>query len=298
MDIQTNNEVVRSHADSGKWVEVNGQRAFVFEQGEGVPIVCLHGVPASSFLYRKIIPLLAEQGYRGIAPDLLGMGLSAKPKNADYSWTSLGKWCVQLLAELGLKEYHLVIHDIGGPIGCELIANAPERVLSVTILNSPIANLAIFKKPFPMFFFEQAIIGEVFLQTTVPFLFRFLMHLRGVHDNGVFGLSEAKAYLYFLKGGDHGTAFLKIMRSFEANADKEKLYLDALRALEVPIQIIWGIHDKGLTLEKYGTPLQRALRLDKIHEVEGSHFIQEDCTKVIVEQIMRLIVGPTPRQGR
>ncbi|MBX2872978.1 MAG: alpha/beta fold hydrolase [Saprospiraceae bacterium] len=289
MELNTKNQLVRTHARSGRWVDVNGQKAFVFEQGQGAPVVCLHGVPASSFLYRKIIPSLAENGYRGIAPDLLGMGLSAKPKEADYSWTSLGHWCGQLLDSMGLDKYHLVIHDIGGPIGCELIANAPERVLSVTILNSPIANLSVFKKPFPMFFFEQPLIGEVFLQTTVPFLFRFLMHLRGVQDNSVFGLPEARAYDFFLKAGDSGAAFLKIMRSFEANADKEKLYLDALRALNVPKQLIWGVHDKGLTLEKYGMPLQRALRLEEIHEVPGSHFIQEDCAPAIAHQLLALI---------
>lgn len=292
MEVQTKIPLVQSHVASGNWVGVNQQEAFIFEQGQGVPVVCLHGVPASSFLYRKIIPGLAKAGYRGIAPDLLGMGLSAKPKDADYSWTSLGQWCAQVLEVMGIGQYHLVIHDIGGPIGCELISHAPERVLSVTILNSPIANLSIFKKPFPMFFFEQAFIGELFLQTTVPFLFRILMHLRGVQDNSVFGLGEAQAYEYFLKQGDSGTAFLQIMRSFEANEEKEKLYLDTLRSLEVPKQIIWGIHDKGLRIEKYGRPLQRALRLDKIHEVEGSHFIQEDCGRDIVDQILALIAGP------
>jgi len=289
MELNTNNPLVQQHAGSGRWVDVDGQQGFVFEQGEGVPVVCLHGVPASSFLYRKIIPGLAERGYRGIAPDLLGMGLSAKPKDANYSWTGLGRWVGNLLDNMGLKEYHLVIHDIGGPIGCELISNAPDRVRSVTILNSPIANLSIFKKPFPMFFFEQPLIGEVFLQTTVPFLFRFLMHLRGVQDQSVFGLPEARAYDYFLKRGDQGTSFLKIMRSFEANADKEKLYLEVLRALTVPKQIIWGVHDKGLTLEKYGFPLQRALRLEIIQEVEGSHFIQEDCAPVILDKVLALL---------
>ena len=145
-----------------------------------------------------------------------------------------------------------------------------------------------------MFCFEQAFIGEVFLQTTVPFLFRFLMHLRGVYNNRVFGLPEARAYLYFLKREDNGASFLKIMRSFEANADKEKLYLDALRALDVPKQMIWGIHDKGLTLEKYGVPLQKALRLDKICEVQGSHFIQEDCAPAISDQILALIAKSKP----
>lgn len=289
MELNTNNQLVQQHAGSGRWVDVDGQQGFVFEQGEGTPVVCLHGVPASSFLYRKIVSSLAERGYRGIAPDLLGMGLSTKPKDADYSWTGLGQWCGQLLDKLGLRKYHLLIHDIGGPIGCEVIAHAPDRVLSVTILNSPIANLSVFKKPFPMFFFEQPLIGEVFLQTTVPFLLRFLMHLRGVQDNSVFGLPEARAYDYFLKRGDRGASFLKIMRSFEANADKEKLYLDALRALEVPKQIIWGIYDKGLPLEKYGLPLQQALRLEGVHEVAGSHFIQEDCASSITNKVIELI---------
>ncbi len=217
------------------------------------------------------------------------MGLSDKPIDYDYSWTSLGAWSQKVIEALALDKFHLVLHDIGGPIGCEIIAKKPEQILSVTILNTPIIGLATFKKPFPMFFFEGRIIGELFLATTTPFLFKKLMHLRGIHKNQLFGSEEAATYVNLLKEKDSGQAFLKIMRSFEATQEKEDFYINMLRSLEVDKQIIWGINDRGLTIEKYGLPLREALDLPKISECPGSHFLQEDYPEVVAEQIMGLI---------
>ncbi len=277
---------------AGRSFKVGQHQAFLREEGQGEPVVCMHGVPASSFLYRKMLPLLAQKGYRALAFDLLGMGLSDKPKDFDYSWTHLGKWCSQAIEALALQKYHLILHDIGGPLACEMIGHHPERVRSVTLLNTPIANLGSFKMPFPMFFFEQRGLGEMFLAGTVPFLFRFLMHWRGIHKKESFHLKDAQAYIQLLNHRDKGRSFLKIMRSFEATPAKEEQYIQALKNLAVPIQIVWGVNDPGLTLAKHGTPLQKSLGLEGITQLPGSHFLQEDYPEEIVEATIRMIQNP------
>jgi pimeloyl-ACP methyl ester carboxylesterase len=59
---------------------------------DGEPVLCMHGVPASSFVYRKVIAELAGRGLRSVAFDLPGLGLAARPEQFDYSWTGLGKF--------------------------------------------------------------------------------------------------------------------------------------------------------------------------------------------------------------
>ena len=284
------NELVINHRNEGRFIEVEGQKAFVYEKGTGEPVVCFHGVPASSFLYRKVIDQLANNGFRGISFDILGLGLSGRPKNYDYSWTSLGNWSSKLIEKLNLEKFHVILHDIGGPIGSEVISKMPEKVLSVTILNTLLTDLGNFKKPFPMHLYEKRVIGELLVSTSHPVAFKNLMHKRGIHKNEVFGKEEAKAYIDFFMGNDKGKSFLKIMRSFDATAEKSDLYLSTLKDLNVPKQIIWGINDKGLTLEQYGEPLKKAIGLEKeIIITKGSHFLQEDYSEVIVENTIKLI---------
>ena len=137
-----------------------------------------------------------------------------------------------------------------------------------------------------MYFFEMKGIGELFLATTTPFLFQQLMHMRGIHQNKTFGIAEAKAYVKSLNGDNKGRTFLKIMRNFEPTQEKEDLYIGTLNQLEVPKQIVWGMNDRGLKLEAYALPLQKALGLERISKTPGSHFLQEDYAEKVAEMIL------------
>src|SRR3954452_2491912 len=112
-------EIIERHREAGRGIEAGGVGSFVCEQGEGDPVVLMHGIPASSFLYRKVVPLLAERGLRGVAFDLPGLGLAARPPGIDYTWTGLGRWTGEAIDALGVERCHLVLHDIGGPIALE-----------------------------------------------------------------------------------------------------------------------------------------------------------------------------------
>src|SRR5436190_6477564 len=102
--------VVERHRAAGRDFEAAGVRSFVREEGDGEPVVCVHGVPASCFLYRKLIRELAARGLRGVAFDLPGLGLAERPADYDYTWTGLGRFAAAAADALSLERFHLVVH--------------------------------------------------------------------------------------------------------------------------------------------------------------------------------------------
>ena len=143
------NAVIDAHERSGYRLAVGGVETFVLDLGHGQPVVCLHGVPASSFLYRKLIVELAARGLRGIAFDLPGPGLAERPAAFDYTWTGLGRFASAAVEALDLDRFHLVVHDIGAPVRFELAAAHPGRVASLTVLNAPV-EVDTFHRPWVM----------------------------------------------------------------------------------------------------------------------------------------------------
>jgi haloalkane dehalogenase len=283
----TSTEVVERHRAAGREFETTGIQSFVLEQGEGDPVVCLHGVPASSFLYRKVLPELASRGLRGLAFDLPGLGLAARPRDFDYTWTGLGRFCAAAVDALGLDRFHLVVHDIGGPVGFELAAAMPERVRSLTILNTLI-EVATFKRPWSMEPFARRGVGEVYLRTLTKPMFAQLMYLQGIGDRSATPREEVYAYVDLLKREDGGRAFLKIMRGFERTPEKQRLYERTVRDVPYPVQIVWGADDPALKLSVQGEQARRATGLDEIHTVPAKHFLQEDQAPAIAERVASL----------
>ena len=256
-------------------VEVAGVATSVLEEGSGEAVVCVHGVPTSSYLYRKVVPELAARGLRGIAFDLPGLGLAGRPADFDYTWTGLGRWCAAAVDALGLERFHLVVHDIGGPVGFELAAARPERVASLTVLNALI-EVDGFRRPWMMEPFARRGIGELWLRSMSKPLFRVLFRSIGVADRGAVTGAEIDAYVEALKRGDGGRAFLRIMRGFERTAVKQALYERVLTDGRYPVQYVWGERDPVLPVPAGRAPL---------HRLAAKHFLQEDQAPAIAEHV-------------
>lgn len=104
---------------------------------DGEPILLLHGQPSWSYLYRKMIPLLVDAGYRAIAPDLVGFGRSDKPtERSDYTYANHVRWMSDWLVGLDLTGITLFCQDWGGLIGLRLVAAMPERFARVIAANT------------------------------------------------------------------------------------------------------------------------------------------------------------------
>lgn len=276
-------ELIERHLASGRRFTAVGVQSFAIDAGDGEPVLLMHGVPSSSYLYRKVIPELAARGLRGVAFDLPGLGLAERPPDFDYSWTGLGRFASAAVDELDLERFHLVVHDVGGPVGWELIAAMPQRVRSLTILNT-LLNVESFKRPWVMEPFAHRGVGELWLAAMRPWMFVPLMHYFGIEDRSALTRDELKAYVTLLKREDRGRAFLKIMRGFERTAAKERIYVDAVRSADFPIRIVWGAKDPAIPLAE-ANRISATLDGTPVHELSGRHFFQEDCAAQIAEQI-------------
>ncbi len=123
-----------------RYAELDALRLAYVEAGppDGEPVLLLHGEPSWSFLYRKVIPVLAGAGLRAIAPDLVGFGRSDKPAEvADHSYARHVEWIRAFAFDaLGLSGVTLVGQDWGGLIGLRLVAEHPDRFARVVAANT------------------------------------------------------------------------------------------------------------------------------------------------------------------
>ncbi|MEO0863679.1 MAG: haloalkane dehalogenase [Pseudomonadota bacterium] len=101
------------------------------------PVLCLHGEPTWSYLYRKMIPVFVKAGHRAVAPDLIGFGKSDKPaERGDYTYARHVAWLTDWLVRLDLREITLLCQDWGGLIGMRLLAAMPDRFARVVVANT------------------------------------------------------------------------------------------------------------------------------------------------------------------
>jgi haloalkane dehalogenase len=115
-----------------------GHRLAYLDEGEGDPVLLLHGEPTWSYLYRKVLPPVAEVA-RVVAPDYLGFGRSDKPTDPDwYSYDRHAASIRSLVEALDLRRLTIVVQDWGGPIGMRIAAEAPDRVDRLVVLNTAI----------------------------------------------------------------------------------------------------------------------------------------------------------------
>lgn len=114
----------------------DGLRMHYVEEGSGDPILCLHGEPSWSYLYRKMIPVLSRKG-RVIAPDLIGFGRSDKlPEKSDYSVAMHLDKLREFVEKKKLKRITLICQDWGGLLGLALVGTDPERFARLVIMNT------------------------------------------------------------------------------------------------------------------------------------------------------------------
>lgn len=117
------------------WLDLPAGRMHYVDEGQGQPIVFVHGTPDWSFVWRHLIKALSPR-YRCIAPDSLGFGLSDKPQGYSYAPAEQAANLRRLIDTLGLKDITLVLHDFGGPFGLSYALDKPANVRSVVLLNT------------------------------------------------------------------------------------------------------------------------------------------------------------------
>jgi haloalkane dehalogenase len=275
--------ILEAHEAAGRRFEAAGVGSFATGQGDGPTVVLMHGVPVSSFVYRRLLPELATRGLRGVAFDLPGLGLAGRPEGFDYSWSGLAQWTGAAIDALRIERCHLVVHDIGGPVGLDWAIRNPERVLSLTALDT-LVDVASFHRPWPMHPFSIRGVGELWLRSMLRLPFSEIYYRVGIADRSRVPRAEIHAHHALLRRGDDGRAFLRIMRGFELTEEKERFLAAGLAERPYPAQVVWARDDRMLGRDRLDAAV-RALGVERPTILPGKHFLQEDQAAAVAEAI-------------
>ncbi len=282
-------QLVQEHEAAGRYLDIDGQRIFVREEGGGPAVLLLHGVPSSSFLYRKMLPALAAQGLRAITFDFPGIGLSDKPPDAAYDWHTLATWVGKVVDALGIERVHLVVHDIAGPIGAEWAIEHQDRIASLTIMNT-LLDVANFKPPFPMWTFRVPGLRHITFGTQTPSVNLALFRQSGVKDRESIDREVMAAYIYLLKcNGGHKT-FLDVMAGFDLTEPFGDRLREGLQGLKAPLQMVWGKHEVAIPKAQFDY-VRDTFPVQAVHEVDARHFLQEDQAQACSTHIANFVGG-------
>ncbi len=146
-------EISAAFPFESKFLEVRGSKMHYVEQGEGDPILFLHGNPTSSYLWRNVIPHVSGHG-RCIAPDLIGMGKSDKP-DLEYRFFEHANYVEDFIDALGLSNITLVIHDWGSGLGFHYAALQPDKIKAIAFMEAivlPVPSWDTFSSDFKEIF--------------------------------------------------------------------------------------------------------------------------------------------------
>ena len=269
----------------GSELLVPGANTHIWREGSGPPVVCLHGVPTSAFMYRKMLSELAKRGLQGVAFDFPGMGLAERPKDFDYSWSRMAAWAEYAVDAARIDRFHLVVHDIGGPIGFDLIRRMPQRILSLTVLNT-MMYVTSFKRPRLMEPLGHIGIGNVYVKLLNTPLIIAMLRRKGTHGGAT--NADLRMYGALATYGDGGKSILKVMHGFERTKNFEDRIIATLQARNFPAQVIWGAQDPWLKMSRYAPDVCHVLGLTDFHAVHGKHLLQEDAPGEIATHVAAL----------
>jgi haloalkane dehalogenase len=279
----------REYPFASNFFEVDGGRMHYVDEGQGDPVVFVHGTPTWSFAYRRLIRDLSMK-HRCIAPDHIGFGLSSKPAHWSYRPESHARNLASLLDHLNLTHATMVVHDFGGPIGLSYALDNPGRIDSLVLMNTWMWPLGEDKHAHRLDTFASGPLGKLMYTglnypTTVLMRSLFAQRqklTRAVHEQYKKPFAkpaEREGPLGMAKGlSGSGSFFYDLWRRREALSDK-------------PTLILWGMKDEACTpaaLDRWKTVFPSA-QVETFPEC--GHFVCEEQPNEVAAAVYLFIDG-------
>jgi acyl-CoA synthetase (AMP-forming)/AMP-acid ligase II/pimeloyl-ACP methyl ester carboxylesterase len=255
-------------------------------------VVCLHGNPTWGFLFRNLIAALRDD-FRVIVPDHIGCGLSDQPGDVCFRAGDRIGHLEDLLAELGVGRFSLVMHDWGGPLGTGLAVRRPADVERLVYFNTTLAEMALL--PGMIRRAAAPVIGRLLTQDTMQFL-KLLTS---------FGVVQAipeevkRGYLrpYRSRAGRRAIWGFVQDIPFSPSHPTAPLMDDMVARLPVladtPVKIIWGMKDPCFHPGILRQVAARFPQADVVRVPDASHLVLEDAPGRSIAAI-REFLGPAP----
>jgi pimeloyl-ACP methyl ester carboxylesterase len=259
---------------------VDGVRLAYHAAGSGNAVILVHGITTYSFIWRRIVPLLADH-YRVISIDLLGCGDSEKPLDTPYSLPRHAGLLRDFIREQGLAPVHLVGHDIGGGI-CQVFAvNYPEMLIDIAMINSvghdfwPVQPIIAMRTP---------IIRQLAMATLDIGAFRLVIR-RGLYHKERLDDTLMDLFWQPMRTREGRRAFLHFADCLN---NRHLVEIEPrLRQLALPALVVRGDADVYLS-SAIAEKLHRDIPGSRlVHIPTGGHFIQEDEPEMVAAALLR-----------
>lgn len=245
------------------------------------PVVFLHGLVSQSYGWRKVMPALADQGFRCLAPDWIGAGRSQQPEPREFGYdpdafiTALGQW----LDALGLEQISLVVQGFQGSVGVQYALRNPELVHRLAILNSPL--LPEVKLPWKLKQLGIPLMGQVITQDPI-------LVDRTLEGGGGYVVKDEDLDEYrrpFLKSSSAGRSLMATVQGLNLKAATAEIS-QGLRDWDKPVLLAWGDRDPWLPIgpvQDFAKTLRDA-KLVTLEEV--GHYPQEDWHEKVTAALL------------
>lgn len=266
-------------------------RLHYIDEGEGQPVLMLHGNPTWSYLYRRFVPPLAQGGFRAVAVDHMGFGRSDRPPGHErYVLRTHVENLLAFVRALDLRDITLVMQDWGGPIGFGMAVQEPDRIARLMIMNT---GVGVFPSGTPMPFhepFKQRGLGEMLALGANMFVEAMFGGMRPESATPLL----AEAYRAPFPDYYSRVPALAFARDVPVGHDHPTAPYIAEIAAKVPelvrpTLVAWGMRDRVFPpalLEFWRSLYPHA----KVAEFpEGRHYLQEDEPEALTEQLLQLL---------
>lgn len=270
---------------TARYLLVDGARIRYIDAGHGAPVIFLHGLGASMYAWRRNLPAVAAAGFRVVAFDNRGFGLSDKPA-APYDNAAYARLAVGLMDSLRLTDAVLVGHSMGGAIAAEVAIEYPQRVRGLVLVGS--AGLGA-REPF------------LFRMARWPMLGRLALVFRGRGFTGRLlratyfdpnKVTEADVDQYYapVAQSEYGRALVGVLRQFRCAALGGRL--DHIAA---PTVVLWGEEDRWVPIA-LGRALAAGITRSAFVSVpRAGHSVQEEAAGEVNHLIIRFLKDGLPR---
>ncbi len=270
-------------------VSVNGLTWFYRQlqpigESARLPVVLLHGLVSQSYSWRQVMPPLAQQGFRTIAPDWLGHGFSDKPDRRDFPYTpeALSAALGDFLDALELPQVHLVAQGFLGSVGIQYALEHPDRVDRLVIINAPIGPGT--KLPWKIRQMGLPLAGDMITQDP-------LLVDRTLEGGGPYQVDDADLDIYrrpFLKSSDVGRALMTTVRRLDIENVSQAIAA-ALPQWDHPTLVLWGESDPWLPVSLAEAAV-RALPNGELQTLDQvGHYAQEDWAEKVAAALERFL---------
>ncbi len=258
------------------WIEVGNLTWFYREskppgKTDRVPVMLLHGIPAQSYSWRDVLPALAEQGFRAIAPDWIGSGFSAQPDRRDFAYTpdAFIQALEQLLKALEIQRCSLVVQGFLGSVGLQYALRHPEQIDRLAILNTPLTTAA--KLPWKIRQLGVPLMGDMMTQDP-------LLVDRTLEGGGGYRVEDKDLDVYrrpFLRSSDAGRALLATIQNLQLQQVTTEIET-GFQQWTQPVLVAWGIRDPWLPLDIAKQFIRTVADAELVELEEVGHYPQED----------------------